>query len=448
MEHVDDNMDDLFRKAGERYPLKTTESDWDAVLGKLREEISGETGPPAVLLTQGNRNKSRWLLLLLLIPAAIFSLVYFSGSGIKWKTGTKTGTDKVTRTSQGRSLENNQASVSDRSLPSADQKADRQATAGMPTTRPVSSLKNKSAHQFAQTQNRPDAVNSYSKKDMYAPGAFVLMDMGKKSESNYTLSSTNAESFHEPVKKAIPLSVLSPNDYPSVYGMPFPPPPSVSIIKPNNGKGGSLTISKSDKSVSSKGMYAVLMGGPDISMVAFQSTKQMGYSLGILLGYRFNNRLSLESGLIWDKKYYYSTGQYFDKSKANFPPNINILNLNGNCNMFEIPLNLRYDFATRNNHGFFVTAGLSSYLMKKEYYDYSFTWNNNSNPYSRDSTYNQSSNYILSIIQLSAGYEHAIGRNTSIRVEPYLKIPLQGIGIGSMPISSVGLYLGISHSFR
>ena len=31
-------MDDLFRKAGDLYPLKTTESDWDGVLGKLMEE--------------------------------------------------------------------------------------------------------------------------------------------------------------------------------------------------------------------------------------------------------------------------------------------------------------------------------------------------------------------------------------------------------------------------
>lgn len=42
MEHVNNDMDDLFRKAGELYPLKTSESDWDGVLGKLRDEISGK----------------------------------------------------------------------------------------------------------------------------------------------------------------------------------------------------------------------------------------------------------------------------------------------------------------------------------------------------------------------------------------------------------------------
>jgi hypothetical protein len=196
----------------------------------------------------------------------------------------------------------------------------------------------------------------------------------------------------------------------------------------------------------------VVLGGPDVSTVAFQSTEQAGYSIGALLGYRFNKRISLESGLLWDKKNYYSNGEYFDKSKTNISSYSKILNLDGYCQMFEIPLSLRYDFAAGKNYSFFATAGLSSYIMKKEHYDYN-AWvddpryppphyANGSKPY-----YN-SGNYFLSIVQMSAGYEFAIGTNTRIRIEPYAKIPLQGIGIGSMRISSGGLFFGISHSFH
>jgi len=42
MEHLENDMDDLFQKAGELYPLKTTGSDWDAVAGKLQNEGPGE----------------------------------------------------------------------------------------------------------------------------------------------------------------------------------------------------------------------------------------------------------------------------------------------------------------------------------------------------------------------------------------------------------------------
>jgi len=43
MEYLDDEMDDLFRKAGEQYPLKTSDSDWDAVLGRLQPAAGGES---------------------------------------------------------------------------------------------------------------------------------------------------------------------------------------------------------------------------------------------------------------------------------------------------------------------------------------------------------------------------------------------------------------------
>ena len=44
MEYLNDEMDDLFRKAGEHYPLKTSDSDWDAVLGRL-QPAEGDQNP-------------------------------------------------------------------------------------------------------------------------------------------------------------------------------------------------------------------------------------------------------------------------------------------------------------------------------------------------------------------------------------------------------------------
>src|ERR1700709_203860 len=73
MDHVDNNMDDLFRKAGDLYPLKTSESDWDSMLEKLKEGTSGDKNVPA----SGIGRKRRWTLLLLMIPALIAWGLYF-----------------------------------------------------------------------------------------------------------------------------------------------------------------------------------------------------------------------------------------------------------------------------------------------------------------------------------------------------------------------------------
>jgi hypothetical protein len=191
----------------------------------------------------------------------------------------------------------------------------------------------------------------------------------------------------------------------------------------------------------SKGFYVGLIAGPDVSTVKFQSVNNLGFSLGALIGYRFNNLLSVETGLIWDKKYYYSNGEYYKKDGVALPPTTT---LDGSCSMFEIPVAIRFDFATKKNHGFFAKTGLSSYLMTSENY----TFNSSLNPYPYHVKNDSLRNNIFSILQISGGYERVISDKTKVRVEPYVKIPLQGIGKGDMPIASFGIYIGITHSFR
>src|SRR5947199_3589121 len=110
--------------------------------------------------------------------------------------------------------------------------------------------------------------------------------------------------------------------------------------------------------------------------------------------------------------------------------------VDGSCSMFEIPVNIRYDFATSKNHGFFAKAGLSSYLMTSEQY----TFNSSLYPYPYEVKNDTLKNNIFSILQISGGYERVINNKTKMRVEPYVKIPLQGIGKGDMPIASFGIY--------
>jgi hypothetical protein len=190
----------------------------------------------------------------------------------------------------------------------------------------------------------------------------------------------------------------------------------------------------------SGGFYFSLFAGPDFSTVKFQDVHQVGSGLGISVGYRFN-KLSVETGLIWDQKYYYSSGEYFKNSpQTYYPPNTTF---NGHCDMFEIPLLARYDFSPDKKSGFFAKAGFSSYLMTHQYYSKKINGvDSGSWPWT------ESANYFFSIVQLSGGYEFSIGAKTKIQVEPYIKIPLRGLGEGNMPISSAGIYFGITHSFR
>ena len=114
--------------------------------------------------------------------------------------------------------------------------------------------------------------------------------------------------------------------------------------------------------------------------------------------------------------------------------------------MFEIPVNLRFNFLRGEKSNWYALSGVSSYLMQKEEYDYEYERYNVR--YKSKKYYKNASKDWLSVMNISIGYEHALGRLGRLRLEPYLKLPLQGVGIGSLPLSSTGIYVGITYPVR
>jgi hypothetical protein len=189
--------------------------------------------------------------------------------------------------------------------------------------------------------------------------------------------------------------------------------------------------------------YVGILASPDLSVVRFQSVKSVGDNVGLLFGYNFNSRWAIETGIYYDRKKYYTNGEYFSKSKVPRLDYVDLKTVDGVCNMWEIPLNVRYNFSTGRRMKWFATAGLSTYLMSKETYTFVGTYGSNPNwhgtwPY--DTPYK----YWFSILNLSAGFEQRLGGIGNLRLEPFLRVPLSGIGTGSLSIMSAGLNIGIT----
>jgi len=440
MEHVNNDMDDLFRKAGDLYPLKTTGSDWDKMLGRLKEEDFGdETGVPGSD-TKTTRFRRRWLVLLFLIPLGLGSVIYFSHSEkqageialpISKKDGNPDQTARASRMPSDK-VEKALPKEIDKPFPNQAGKISLSAEKTSPTVSKtpagfvnsagVSNRKEKSAN------NGNDLNNAGNAK--YGAAA-VAVTTAVNSKENTGSPKTESAQAQDSKSNAPVDSSTSTETKPA--GVKPVLTANANNTTPEN---GSKAKTANTNKAASKGFYVGLMGGPDFSTVKFQGVNKTGLSLGVLVGYRINSRFSIESGIIWDKKYYYSSGEYFKRT----PPVPSGVGISGSCNMLEIPLDFRYNFATAVKHSYFASAGLSSYLNMKEKYSFS-------NYPNVDKSYNGPSN-IFSIMQLSAGYEYALGEKTKIRIEPYIKIPLAGVGTGSMPISSAGIYLGITRSFR
>jgi hypothetical protein len=221
---------------------------------------------------------------------------------------------------------------------------------------------------------------------------------------------------------------------------------TVNVVAPVVAKDSSKVKPKASSKQKSSYLYAGLLAAPDLSTVKFQSMKGVGTTYSLLLGYQFNKRWAVETGVSLDRKRYYTGAEYFKLKPGVIPSNWDLTNLDGTCYMWEIPINVRYNFSQTEKAKWFATAGLSTYLMTRENYTYNYIWWNGSQygPGQKNWDIRTPSQYWFSIINLSAGYEHRLGGIGNLRIEPYLRVPLSGLGTGKLNILSTGINIGIT----
>jgi hypothetical protein len=111
--------------------------------------------------------------------------------------------------------------------------------------------------------------------------------------------------------------------------------------------------------------------------------------------------------------------------------------------MFELPVNLRYLFPGGKKNSWFATAGVSSLLMKHQQYGYVYYYPTSGTSATYHKTYEDSESYLLSHLHVSGGMIHHLGF-ADLRIEPYLNIPVKGIGIGELPMMNIGLQAGLT----
>lgn len=414
MQDLDNNMDELFQKAGEQYPLKENKSGWDDIAYLL----NNTTAPPLIIKNKKN-NRSKWLLLLLPFLLAGTASIFFLDGNDK-----NSDTDKA-----GNKNSFNQPSkeVYDVGIIANNKK----------TTPKI--VTQSTASPYAETGVNSKAGNSKNKKIIPLFNYLYTNKQSKKSETlpmaitttdNHLENNTTIESnTSDNIQNSVPVRTNTLNNRNEISD----------TIKP-------ITTSKKEtpgKKNNKTGFYFGLSSGPQISQVKNQSINKIGFDVGVVAGYMINSKASIESGIFFSKKHYYSDGKYFSMEKiaGTMPPNMDMISINGSCTIFEIPLKLKYDFLQKNKHIIFGTAGISSYILTKESNDY-IALISGSQQHLKGN-FQHTTKYVSAAFNLSAGYEHRVKQN-KIRLEPYIQIPLKGIGEGSMPVLSAGLHIGIS----
>jgi len=174
--------------------------------------------------------------------------------------------------------------------------------------------------------------------------------------------------------------------------------------------------------------------GPDYNIAPSFKMGKFGFNGGLLLRYHVNNRLSLSVAAVYAKKLYGATPKDY---KFDYPTNY--VKINADCNVLDVPLNVHYKFLDLPKSSWSAMAGASSYFMLKEKYDY--YWANNTKRTREFSNQNQ---HYFSVLNLGVTYERKTAGRLKWGLQPYVKVPMAGVGEGKVKLSSAGVSLQLT----
>jgi hypothetical protein len=193
--------------------------------------------------------------------------------------------------------------------------------------------------------------------------------------------------------------------------------------------------------------YILASIGADASNVALFSFNNSSVTprFGIGIGYQINKRISVQTGFYAGRKKYIAGAGDYNDAKDPYLSTVNINKVDANCLIFEIPIAVRYNFILRPKTTYYATAGLSSFIMKKEDYEYYYSANNNNYQLSHSYTGNKN---LFSIATISVGIERKLSKAFSIQAEPSINIPIAGVGEGTVKLYSTDIQLGVKYNFH
>lgn len=172
---------------------------------------------------------------------------------------------------------------------------------------------------------------------------------------------------------------------------------------------------------------------------------KLGNDLGLLVTLGLTKRWSFSTGGIYAKKLYGAGYSSYSPQKdiwTGYYPKW----VDADCRVLDIPLNINYTFLNRKRTTLSAGTGISSYIMLKEYYQFTYYRANSTDP--KDYTLVNENQHWLSVLNLQASYERKLTQRLSISLQPYMKIPISEIGFARVKLESLGMAINASWNFN
>ena len=474
----DKDLDRLSREAAEQFAVEPHASDWDQLASKLDKELPEQK--------DDKKRRVLWLFLVLLLTCGGGLLWLLTGNGTatnavatttpSQETVTKNSSSKESINSNDNTTiatdkENNKNSTTEPNSTPATAKEQTATSSTENTVAPTATVEsNSAAPSSVKTQkaiSQKEVLSGNQKqasvkknKSSYVPGISLTSNsrratkkgivkkpqaIVKNKESN-TIAPLVADTESYPKDKSIIVTapVNAGTDDKATVALTSDstteksatPKTSADTVATNSIASVTKKAAAKKGTPSQKGLSIGVTAGFDYSRINNTANNKPGYNFGLQVSYDLSKRWSFNTGFILTKKNYTANGSDFHPPKHYWTSYINLNDVEGNCEMWDIPLNIRYNLTTSKTK-WFVSSGFSTYIMRKQYYNYYYTVNNL--PREKDWSMNSQTNYWFNVLNVSAGMEKQLNRSWSIQAEPFIKAPLKGVGFGNMSINSYGV---------
>ncbi len=429
-----DKLDKKVQEAAGQYNAAYNEDAWNKMEALLSKHMPQMEEPPPV---EKKTRYERWLVLLLgFVIVSLITLFLYSGN--KQKSANRATMPIAGTSSKNESMvkgiENN--SNSENQVPPTHSLA----------SKPANQLFSQSPLHNALLSSRIIKNNSLGKTAMSSMQA--AFDKVATSPINEKNSPAGEAAMKEDTYQAgefthQPVILINSYQQITVSNKPL-------ILNPVKNSNGEKTMASETKKSMQAKQHAFrnsfslhLSAGPDVSAVNINNVGSFNLLYGAGLGYKIGKRWQIRTGFYSVKKVYGA------KPSDYHPPSFfwnlypDLEDINADCRVNEVPLIVSYTFSQNAKKSWFGAAGISSYFMKRETYNYFSKPTPGGYQHASYTIRNKNTHY-LSSLRLSAGYERKFNNTFSLSTEPYLNLPLSGIGFGKVKLNSAGALFTLS----
>ena len=214
----------------------------------------------------------------------------------------------------------------------------------------------------------------------------------------------------------------------------------ITIVHPHDHP---ITEKNNKKSVRRNSFFLTLSAGPVISYAGSEKAGQLKSLFGLGAGFSIENKITLRSGFYTGHKVYTATSSSYNPPPSFFTYYPVLEKVEADCKVYEIPFTVSYNFEQTSKQNWFLSAGISSFLMKTEAYNYYYKNTAGGPLLNRQWSIHNENQHFFSVLTMSGGFRRQLSQSIFVMGEPYIKLPLSGIGYGKVKLNSTGILFTI-----